>query len=335
MVHFPVTSSILSTYHLGLFLQENYGFGQSTTCNLIKAGINHTYRVTYNTHQFIFRIYNLNWRTKEEIGEEIKLLQQLKQNQIPVANALPDKKGNFIQTLPAPEGDRFAVLFSYAPGQKLQDVPVGVHYKIGRLMAQMHRVTHNLALDRITYSPQVLLLDSLPKLYPFIGAAIPEMQFMAATQKYLLAELSKANTQELRSGIVHLDIWFDNLNITEEQEITLFDFDFCGNGWLCLDLAFYIMQLYNLEKYEEKGYQPKVNSFLAGYESVTRINYEEKRLLPVLGVSLYFFYLGIMGERYDNWSNAFLNENYLQRFINGLVKRYFNLTIPDQNTFKT
>jgi hypothetical protein len=46
----------------------------------------------------------------------------------------------------------------------------------------------------------------------------------------------------------------------------------------------------------------------------------------MLGVSLYFFYLGIQCQRYENWSNSFLNEVYLKRFINLLVKRYFEET---------
>lgn len=85
------------------------------------------------------------------------------------------------------------------------------------------------------------------------------------------------------------------------------------------------MQLHNIEKYEPSDYEPKVGSFLSGYESVTPLSAEEKRLLPMLGVSLYFFYLGVQCARYHNWSNSFLNETYLKRFINGLVKRYYDI----------
>jgi Ser/Thr protein kinase RdoA (MazF antagonist) len=85
------------------------------------------------------------------------------------------------------------------------------------------------------------------------------------------------------------------------------------------------MQLHNVEKYDEKEYQPKLECFLKGYESVTSISSEEKRLIPTLGVSLYYFYLGVQCRRYDNWSNSFLSEDYLKRFINGLVKRYYDI----------
>ena len=43
----------------------------------------------------------------------------------------------------------------------------------------------------------------------------------------------------------------------------------------------------------------------------------------MLGVCLYFFYLGIQSQRFENWSNSFFNEAYLKRFINVLVKSYF------------
>lgn len=325
MTHFPVTNSNLSATHIGLFLQEKYSLSKDTKCQLIKAGINDTYLITDNLDKFVFRIYSLNWRTYAEIVEEIKLLNELKQKNISISYPLPDKTNNFTQTLNAPEGDRYAVLFTYASGEKLHIISAETHFHIGQLMARLHKVTNNQKLSRVDYSPEVILIDSLKHVSNFLTADTEEMNFMLSAQKYLIKEFENADTSQIRKGIVHLDIWFDNINVTEENEITIFDFDFCGNGWLCLDIGYYIMQLHNVEKYEPKDYQPKVDSFIKGYESITQISKEEKRLIPMLGVSLYFFYLGIQCQRYDNWSNSFLSENYLKRYINGLVKRYYDI----------
>jgi Ser/Thr protein kinase RdoA (MazF antagonist) len=114
------------------------------------------------------------------------------------------------------------------------------------------------------------------------------MAWMVSAQQYLLDEIDKADVTQLRQGAVHLDIWFDNMNISNDGHITLFDFDFCGNGWLCYDIAYYILQLHSTEK-EVCERDLKIESFLKGYESVTLITYEERRLVPILGVSLYFF----------------------------------------------
>jgi len=325
MTHFPVTNSNLSATHLALFLKEKYALSENTKCKLIRAGLNDTYLVTDDLEKFVFRVYSLNWRTRTEIAEEVKLLLTLQQNNISVSYPLADKASDFIQILNAPEGARFAVLFTYAKGEKIHNYSAETHFQIGELMARLHQITINQKLNRVDYSSQVILVESLKYIVKFLGTETAEMQFMLATQTALIQEFKKVDASKMRRGIVHLDIWFDNLNITKNKEATLFDFDFCGNGWLCLDIAYYILQLHNIEKYDKKSYQPKIDSFLKGYESITKLSTEEKRLIPILGVSLYYFYLGIQCQRYENWSNSFLNENYLKRYINGLVKRYYEL----------
>ncbi|RYU90436.1 aminoglycoside phosphotransferase [Mucilaginibacter terrigena] len=331
MQNFPVSSSILSATHVGLFLQDKYGFSGKATCKLLKTGINHSYLVTDIERKAVFRIYSLAWRTHLEISEEIRLLNLLREAGTSVSYPIKDKSGNYIQELNAPEGMRFGVLFSFAEGEKLLNFDAAVHFKAGETMARIHQVTQNLQLKRVAYTPKVVLQDSLDKIKGFLPADSEEMQWMASTQKYLLNEISKADTSKLREGVTHMDIWFDNFNITKDGRVTLFDFDFCGNGWLCYDIAYYILQLHSTEKIEA-GRDEKLKNFLAGYESVTHISDEEKRLLPALGVCMYFFYLGVQCERFDNWSNVFLNETYLKRFINLLVKKYFDENVVTKNT---
>jgi Ser/Thr protein kinase RdoA (MazF antagonist) len=149
MIHFPVTNSNLSATHIGLFLQEKYALSKDTKCQLIKAGINDTYLVIDNLDKFVFRVYSFNWRTKSEIGEEIKLLNQLKQNDISISYPLSDIENNYIQTLNAPEGGRFAVLFTFASGEKLHISSEETHFQIGQLMARLHKITNNQKLNRI------------------------------------------------------------------------------------------------------------------------------------------------------------------------------------------
>jgi Ser/Thr protein kinase RdoA (MazF antagonist) len=322
MTHFPVTNSNLSAAHLGKFLQHTYAFGTDTQCQLIRAGINDTYLVTDGPARFVFRVYSLNWRTRAEISEEIRLLQRLRERNISVSHAIADKQGEWLQTLQAPEGERFGVLFSFAEGEKIHSVPAETHFRIGVAMARLHQASADMTLGRVTYTPQILLIDSLKQMERFLPDHTAEMQFMRETQDYLLKEFRKMDDPAIRRGVVHMDIWYDNLNIAADGSLTIFDFDFCGNGWPVLDLSYYILQLHNVERYDENAYQPKIDSFLEGYESITPISVQEKALFPMLGLSMYFFYLGIQCQRYENWSNSFLSENYLKRFINGLVRKY-------------
>ena len=325
MEKFPVTKSLLSSKAIAQFLIDNYSLSKDTKCFLIKSGINDTYSVTSSSVKFVFRIYCLNWRSKEEINEEIRLLNLLNEYNIPVSFPIKDNKNKYLQTLNAPEGARYALLFTFAEGEKLHNFTVETHFQIGQLIAKLHKVTLGKTLNRTTYTPDILLVNSLQNISQFLSDKSEEIRFMHKAQKYLLSEFENADLTNIRSGIVHLDIWFDNINITHDNKVTFFDFDFCGNGWLCLDLAYYVLQLHNIEKYEPENYEPKVKSFLNGYESIFPISDEERRLIPMLGVCLYYFYLGVQCYRYDDWSNSFLNESYLKRFINGLVKRYYDI----------
>lgn len=322
MTHFPVTSSNLSTSHLAEFLKDKYFPNAEVSCRLLKAGISHTYLVHASGTRYIFRIYALGWRNETEINEELRLLLHLKKNNIPVSYPVADKKEHYIQSFNAPEGNRHGVMFSYAEGEKQLNFSPEMHFQIGVVMAQMHLLTKDFPLERVTYTSKIILTDSLEQIAEFLAADTEEMAFLRDTQAFLLKEFANADESQLRKGAVHMDIWFDNLVIDQDNRVTIFDFDFCGNGWLCLDLAYYILQLHSVEK-DEQECSIKVGKFIAGYESITAISSEEKRIIPMLGVSFYFFYLGIQSQRFHDFSNVFFNDVYLKRFINILVRKYF------------
>ena len=323
MQPFPVVCSTLSASHLAAYLQQQYHLGAGTTCRLLRAAINHVYLVTDGAQKYVFRIYSLNWRSEKEIAEELRLLELLKKNNIPVSYALPDPQGKIIQHIPAPEGMRMGVLFSYAKGEKSLNFSEALHYKLGQIMARMHQVTLGLSIERVQYTPRVLLIDSFELIKQYLSTDTEEGQWMQQVQPYLLQQYLNAPAHLLRKGVVHLDIWFDNLNIHNNDEVTIFDFDFCGNGWLVHDIAYYIMQIYNTER-EPGMYELKLDHFLKGYESVTPIPEQEKQLIPIVSVSLYFFYLGVQCQRFENWTNSFLNETYLKRYVNLVVKKLYS-----------
>jgi Ser/Thr protein kinase RdoA (MazF antagonist) len=147
MTPFPVISSNLSPIHLASFVQEKYGLSNATSCNLLKAGINHTYLIKDEEKRFIFRVYSLDWRTEIEILEEIRLLNLLKANKISISYPISDNTDNYIQSINAPEGERLAVMFSFAEGEKLLSFDEKNHFQIGVLMAQIHQITQNLQLE--------------------------------------------------------------------------------------------------------------------------------------------------------------------------------------------
>jgi Ser/Thr protein kinase RdoA (MazF antagonist) len=327
MTSFPVSSSILSATHLAAFVQSRYQLSVNTTCTLLKAGVNHSYLITDADDKFIFRVYSLNWRSLTDIEEEIKLLNSLKEQGIPVSYPV----NNSIQELDAPEGKRYGVLFSYAPGEKMLSYPTAIHFKVGETMAQMHLINHNQHINRVTYNAQILLEEAVAHIQPYINNSSDEFIFLEKAKRYMISQFEVLSTSTLRKGIVHLDIWYDNMHFDSNGDISIFDFDFCGNGWLCLDIGYYMLQLHKIEK-DENEYQLKLKSFLDGYNSITPVSEEEMNAVPVLGLSVFIFFLGVQCNRYENWSNIFLNEIYIKMFINLLIKRWYNYhQLPEGN----
>lgn len=332
MVSFPVIDSTLSAAHLVLFVQEKYGFTENTSCKLFRTGINHTYMISDNEDKYVLRIYSYNWRTETEISEELRLIILLKENNIAVSYPIHDKDKNYIQTLQAPEGLRYVVLFSFAEGKKVRNLTEKTCYSIGSLMANIHKTTINQEVKRIEYNANTL--TQLPYQYAtkHFAESLEEMQFVKSASKHLTELFDKFDSEKLRYGVVHLDLWYDNMSIEDESTITVFDFDFCGNGWLLFDIAYFTMQLFNTEP-DAKIFKSKLESFYNGYQSVTPITNEEKAIIPYAGLAIWIFYLGIQSQRFDNWSNIFLSENYLKHFI-GIIKNWmkFNeITIKGAN----
>src|SRR6187431_563563 len=131
MKHFPVTSSVLSAVELTVFLKEKYSLSQKTSCHLLKTFVNDTYLIADGSTKYVFRIYSFGWRTEVEITEEIRLINLLREDNIGLSYPIADSKGDYIQKLSAPEGERIGVLFSFAVGQKNFSPSVEANFKIG------------------------------------------------------------------------------------------------------------------------------------------------------------------------------------------------------------
>lgn len=320
MSTFPAIDSILSPTHLALFLQEKYGLDESTVCEVFRTGINHTYMVKEKGSRYVLRVYSYRWRTKIEIAEELRLLVLLQEKGISVSHPIHDKNQTYIQEISAPEGIRYAVLFSFAEGKRIRNLSESTCHSIGKLMAELHEHTQGLNLARIAYNAQTLA--QLPYNYAreHYDESLEEMKFVKQAGEYLTALFEQADGTQIRTGVVHLDLWYDNMNIQEDDTSTLFDFDFCGNGWLVLDVAYFALQLFNTEP-DKKVYEVKLASFYRGYEELTPLSTEEKKLIPSVGLAIWLFYLGVQSRRFDNWSNIFLTENYLKHYI-GLIEKW-------------
>lgn len=317
---FQTINSTLSPIELGKFIEKKYGLSDKTECSIFRLAMNHLYIVHDGVNKYVFRVYTHNWRTKLEIEEELRLLLHLKETNRQVAYPIADKSSKYIQEIEAPEGKRFGVLFSFAKGTKAAKFTEQTSFLIGQSLAKVHQSTAKFELTRISYNAENLLKNSVLKTKEFYSENTNEIEFIEKLSIFLTEKMENIDKQKMRYGSVHLDVWFDNLHIDDEEGITFFDFDFCGNGYLCFDISYFLFQLLatNLNEVE---YQIKADSFNRGYETVTEISNEEKKFLNYACLAIMTYYIGVQCDRFDYWTNIFLNEDHLKRMV-GNLKRW-------------
>lgn len=321
MSSFPVTASTLSEIELGNFIKEKYQLSENYHCKLFRTGVNHTYFISDHDTKFVLRVYCHNWRTKIEIEQELALLELLKCHSLSISYPVPDPNGNLIQEINAPEGNRYAVLFSFAKGEKMRFMSNETCFSIGSLIAKIHSITENKKINRVNYDSEVLLNQSYSLLKPYFSENLNEMKFLENIVQNFPKKFKEINGLENSAGIVHLDIWYDNLSVNDKNEITIFDFDNCGNGLLVLDVAYFLKQLFFIEA-DKNDYESKAKSFLNGYQKIRNLSAKEIELIPEAGASIFAFYLGVQAQRFD-WSNIFFTENYLKMFV-GRIKNWLD-----------
>lgn len=316
---FPTINSTLSPIELSQLIRQKYNLSDQTECSIFRLAMNHLYIVRDGENKYVFRIYTYNWRTKLEIEEELRLLIHLKENDKQVSYPIEDKSNQYLQEIEAPEGKRYGVLFSYAKGAKTAKFSAQTSFLIGQALAKVHQSTENFELARISYNSQNFLEKAVLNTKKFYKAN-NEIDFLDKLSTFLTLKMNEIDKQKMRYGSVHLDVWFDNLHINEEKDVTFFDFDFCGNGYLCFDISYFLFQLLATNLNEEE-YQTKAETFLKGYETVTKINDEEKKFLPFACLAIMTYYISVQCDRFEYWTNIFLSDDHLKRMV-GNLKRW-------------
>lgn len=317
---FPVINSTLSPTELGKIIQQKYQLTDKTECSIFRLAMNHLYIVQDGENKYVFRVYTHNWHTKFEIEEELRLLLHLKDSNTQVSYPIAGNSNEYIQEIEVPEGKRYGILFSYAKGEKTARFSPETSFLIGQELAKVHRSTENFTLKRISYNSENLLANSILSIKNFFKTTNSDVEFLEKLSIFLTTKFHDIDSQKIRAGSIHLDVWFDNLHINNKKEITFFDFDFCGNGYLCFDISYFLFQLFTTNLNEEE-YQIKAESFLKGYEKITEISPEEKELLPFACLSIMTYYISVQCDRFEFWTNIFLNQDHLKRMV-GNLKRW-------------
>ncbi|MBW8686738.1 phosphotransferase enzyme family protein [Chitinophaga rhizophila] len=293
---FPTTYSTLSPQALADYVGKQYAF-QDTSCQFIVRGVGDTYLVTTAAEQYILRIYRPSHRTLANIQAEVTLLQILQSAGVSVSYPVEDKEGKAIQALSAAEGTRHAVLFTYAEGRSHNILSGYQLQQLGKEMARFHTVSATIQLEheRWTFDTTTTLDQPLAAVRDYFKEDPATYEWLSQAIERVKKELSGIGQESIVSGYCHFDFLPKNFHFDAVDQITLFDFDFFGRGWLIQDIMTFRQQLLldkAMQRLTAEQMEQAYSTFLKAYCEVRPLSEAEKAAIPWLGLGFWVFYMG-------------------------------------------
>lgn len=210
------------------------------------------------------------------------LMQHLAEKGLSCPLPLPRHDGRLTGEL----SGRPAALISFLEGVWLRKPDASHCGQVGRALAEMHLATADFAIRR----PNALSLDGWVELWEKAAPRADEvLEGLQAEIGDELDYLSGHWPKDLPAGVIHADLFQDNVFFLNGQLSGLIDFYFACNDLLAYDVAICL----NAWCFEPDGAFnfAKGAAMLAGYQSVRPLSPEETASLPILarGSALRFF----------------------------------------------
>ena len=181
---FPVQNSTLSANALTELVHQEYPLQGFPVCKFWRKGMADTYRIEAGHQLFFLKISMASRRSRKDIDEEVRLLLHLARGGVGVSAPIESINGGYVLSLPAPEGERFAVLYEGAIGA---EGTTDLHRReLGRMVARMHLCADRLdpPYDRDCFELEHLLDDSLDCIEPLMARRPADYQLIARIAKY-------------------------------------------------------------------------------------------------------------------------------------------------------
>lgn len=292
---FPTIYSTFDPSALAAFISTRYGLTHCQ-CELIQLGVGDTYLINAASGKFVARIYRNNHRTQEHIQAEVELLNILRSNRVSVSYPVADQNGQYIQTLEAAEGSRHAVLFSFAEGQSPIKLTEGQLKVLGHELAQFHHVSSKVKLThtRWTFDISSTLIEPISRTRHLFRTMNNELTWWISAAAQAREYLESLDTKNFSAGYCHYDVLPKNFHFDGDQ-ITLFDFDFFGSGWLINDLMSFWTHLRIDVQFNRMTQSEADRCFqilLDAYRDHRFVSSEELRAIPSLSIGWWCFYMG-------------------------------------------
>jgi len=308
-------------------LSDSYQIDKVNSFKGIKKGIENTnYLLKTKKKKFILTIFEKRVQ-KKDLPFFMNLMDKLNQKKIICPKPLKNKKGKYLSTINC----KSACIVTFLKGKDKANLDYKNCFDIGKNIAKFHETTSKIYLYREN-SMSIRKLDSLLRSIKFISKKKTLDLQSSLTRN--LRDIKKEWPKNLPKGIIHGDLFIDNIFFNKNKFSGFIDFYFSSNDYLMYEIAICINALC-FDKIKNKFLMnnKKIKNLINGYESVRVLSQLEKKSLNVLcrGAALRYLLTRIY-DYFNTPKTALIKikdpKEYLQKLIihNNLnnYKDYYN-----------
>jgi len=227
------------------------------------------------------------------------LLDHLADQGCPVPRTIHDRAGASCRTISGPDGaEKVVALIEFLPGVSVSLPTPAQAHAVGIALAQVHRAVEG-------YAPARANTLALPDWRALLEACGPRglATIDPALAGLVTAELDRLDAQwprHLPQGVIHADLFPDNVLMLGERVTGLIDFYFACTDIIAYDVA--VTHAAWCFDSAGRNFDAAISTaLLAGYESVRALSAAERAALPVLarGAAMRF-----LATRAYDWINT-------------------------------
>ena len=277
---FPVQDSTLSADALTERVLKRYRLSGRVVCRFFRKGICDTYRVEAGDQEYYLKVYKAVRRTRMDVTEEVRLLNDLAANGVSVARPVIRQDGRYVSRLAAPEGTRYSVLFEAAHGVADDGGDPRRIKTLGEMVGRMHQCADKMRVPyrRSHLDMRHLVDDNLLVIAPLMahrGTDFRMIRRVADTCRDRISQLLPQSRPEY--GICHGDLHGGDVCYDKNNRPVLFDFDSSGYGWRALDIGVFLASDHwmDISCEAEDRRQGRLAAFVDGYSSVRKLTAHE------------------------------------------------------------
>ncbi|MCA0248050.1 MAG: homoserine kinase [Proteobacteria bacterium] len=254
---------------LEAFLAE-YDIGEADALKGVAEGVeNSNYLLTTSKGQYFLTLYEKRVDPKD-LPFFLGLMDHLSARGINCPQPIHGRDGNAVRTL----AGKPAAITTFLHGLSPRRITVAHCGPVGEALAGLHLAGKDFALKR----PNAL---SVAGWRPLFEGSRHHIDDSLAHELQAELDFLEANwPKDLPSGVIHADLFNDNVFFLHDKLSGLIDFYFACNDLLAYDVAI-CLNAWCFEA-DNAFNATKARNLLQGYDKVRRLTDEERRALPLL-----------------------------------------------------